>query len=591
VPHNNSYNVDAAVHALHVGDTAAVGFYIAKLDSYALEINTWYAGRTLLHMLAASDDFLPLCEALIDKSPDVHVVDADGNTTLHIAAKQGASRVADLLIAQGLRTNAINHEKETPMLLAVMAGSVDIVEALLLEEAQYPDDEISEMMLSRDHPNNLGLTPLHLSVSRNLYIIAKRLLEAGAFIDVRDVSGRTPWHVAASCGDVAMISLLRVSDPNMNALDRRWHTALHIAGARNHVHVVRSILKDNPNYQIRDLKGYTPLHAMIVQGADAAAKVLIRHAPNLLFARIGSDGPTAIEFGILEAAKPGISARVSGKMAIVETMMRYACALHKNGQVFTFSDKFLFELQCTSPERYKKILACFPENPQGLAAIFYMQLQYMLEEREAIVACYAEETEAQIAAESMIALDATPSPDISEIVEIEPERAEMKIEMESLVGSLDEVDSIETDSLDAPLSENASVMPEVEEAHALPLKTRCRRSLSSRIMAGVGLSLVGVVAVAPVLVGYMGAGILSQLEVSSPLRQMDRASSFFVRTFRVRVLDRVHHQPLLGRVRIADGPMPAQRCPTETVSLRSSLPTVRTVQNSEEGVVCCFRPR
>jgi ankyrin repeat protein len=71
---------------------------------------------------------------LLDHGFILHTQDANGNTPLHLAARNGNLSTVKLLIARGTRLTLVNRDGQTPLTLAYRYHRPDIV-ALLEREA------------------------------------------------------------------------------------------------------------------------------------------------------------------------------------------------------------------------------------------------------------------------------------------------------------------------------------------------------------------------------------------------------------------------------------------------------------------------
>jgi ankyrin repeat protein len=69
------------------------------------------------------------------------------------------------------------------------------------------------------------------------------LLAAGAKIDPKDDTGRTPLYLAALEGHDKLVELLASKGADVNTKDRDGQTALSIASKRHHQAVVDMLLK------------------------------------------------------------------------------------------------------------------------------------------------------------------------------------------------------------------------------------------------------------------------------------------------------------------------------------------------------------
>ncbi|NQV75031.1 MAG: ankyrin repeat domain-containing protein [Bacteroidetes bacterium] len=103
--------------------------------------------------------------------------------------------------------NGFSEDGFTPLSISSYFGNEDITHLLLLNGA---DPNI---------PSNNGYTiyPIHSAVAANYTMITKMLLEAGADINVVQMSGATPLHSAASNGNIELLIVLLEAGANVHA--------------------------------------------------------------------------------------------------------------------------------------------------------------------------------------------------------------------------------------------------------------------------------------------------------------------------------------------------------------------------------------
>ncbi|PRD22307.1 UNVERIFIED_CONTAM: Ank3 [Trichonephila clavipes] len=111
-----------------------------------------------------------IAEILLDNEKiDIHYCGIDGNSLLHIAAKQGNHFIVESLLDRGADANAITLQNGISSLhCAADAGYVEIVKILLKNKAKI------------NAVSNDGLTPLLLATSKGHASVVKLLLENGA---------------------------------------------------------------------------------------------------------------------------------------------------------------------------------------------------------------------------------------------------------------------------------------------------------------------------------------------------------------------------------------------------------------------------
>ncbi|XP_071079107.1 NF-kappa-B inhibitor alpha-like [Haliotis cracherodii] len=127
--------------------------------------------------------------------------------------------------------------------------------------------------------NTLLQTPLHLAVITRQEKIVRRLMAAGASVDVRDLHGNTPLHIATREGYQEIVNHLlkpvcyeetlenkyeipyqRVPQ-DLEAKNYEGHTCLHLAALGTHTRVMESLIKKAAKVNAQDGKsGRTVLH-------------------------------------------------------------------------------------------------------------------------------------------------------------------------------------------------------------------------------------------------------------------------------------------------------------------------------------------
>jgi len=103
----------------------------------------------------------------------------------------------------------------TPLGLASYFGNEDVARLLLLKGA---DPNVSSR-------NGYNVYPIHSAVAANYDMIAKMLIEAGANVNVVQMSGDTPLHSAAQNGNIELIIVLLEAGANVNAITEDGQTA------------------------------------------------------------------------------------------------------------------------------------------------------------------------------------------------------------------------------------------------------------------------------------------------------------------------------------------------------------------------------
>ncbi len=161
---------------------------------------------------------------------DPNTLSPDGQYPLVLAIKRPSPAVLDLLLrAKGLRAEVRNAKDESPLMLASMAGMVDVCKRLIALDADV---------------NKTGWTPLHYAASAGHVEVIKLLLKHSAYIDAESPNKTTPLMMAAMYGNPQSVELL---------------------------------LEEGADASLKNDKGMTALDFADVANKQASAKLLVRH--------------------------------------------------------------------------------------------------------------------------------------------------------------------------------------------------------------------------------------------------------------------------------------------------------------------------
>ncbi|KAK4993009.1 hypothetical protein LTR50_000715 [Elasticomyces elasticus] len=112
--------------------------------------------------------------------------------------------------------NPITDDDWTEM--AYVGNTARLCQAIVDGDLEHVQDWLSQEGSDPNHRDYTGRTPLHLAVMCSTVEIVQALIDHGARIVARLVDGKTALHLAATRGDVAMVSaLLRKSEANEEA--------------------------------------------------------------------------------------------------------------------------------------------------------------------------------------------------------------------------------------------------------------------------------------------------------------------------------------------------------------------------------------
>ncbi len=144
----------------------------------------------------------------------------------------GAARLGDTsqltgLLDRGIDPNTVDAQGNSLLILAAREGQVDTVTALLKYRPKL------------DYRNLAGDSALMLAVLRGHDAVAQALLKAGAAVNH---DGWAPLHYAAFEGREGMLDALFAAGADVNALAPNKATALMLAARNGHIGVVRRLL-------------------------------------------------------------------------------------------------------------------------------------------------------------------------------------------------------------------------------------------------------------------------------------------------------------------------------------------------------------
>lgn len=162
-------------NAVHEGDHSDA-IDVVNSDGFSISerLKNDY-GRILL--TAGYKGWGNLCQALIEKGADRHVIGGQGETLLITAAKEGKGKVVMLALEYGCDVNAKDRSENSAIHYSAYRGDVYLIEQLLEKGALI------------DAKGNEGRTPLINAIQEREFDAAKFLLEKGADIEAKNNYG------------------------------------------------------------------------------------------------------------------------------------------------------------------------------------------------------------------------------------------------------------------------------------------------------------------------------------------------------------------------------------------------------------------
>lgn len=255
--------------AIKSGDRERVAKILQAKPEAAASPDDW--GYVPLYW-AALFDRAEIAQLLVDKgaAKDLLARDLGQNRVLHIAAREGAATVVQILLDQGFPVDTLDMEGRTPLHWAAKEDYEDIAELLVARGAPL------------EAKNNQGRTPLHLAAENDAVEVAEILIRHGANLEALDFAHATPLHRAAAHGQRDMAEVLLRHGAKVRARDAALNTPLHEAVGYGHGEALLELLLDHDaDINQRNELGQTPLHLAAENFDSKTADLLIRRGANM----------------------------------------------------------------------------------------------------------------------------------------------------------------------------------------------------------------------------------------------------------------------------------------------------------------------
>jgi len=166
---------------------------------------------------------------LLDRGFDPNTLSPEGFHPLVLAIKRPSPAVLGLLLsAKSLQVEYRNAADESPLMLAAMAGMVEVCKRLIALDADV---------------NKTGWTPLHYAATAGQAAVIRLLLENSAYIDAESPNKSTPLMMAAMYSDSETVRLLLDEGADPSLKNDKGMTALDFANAAGNEASAREIAK------------------------------------------------------------------------------------------------------------------------------------------------------------------------------------------------------------------------------------------------------------------------------------------------------------------------------------------------------------
>ena len=186
------------------------------------------------------------------------------------------------------KIDEVGDELETALHIASKEGHVDLAEFLIFNGASLEMKDID------------GQTPLHLAVDNPK--IVKLLLRHGANMSVRNGKGYAPLHAAVLTKKIEAVKILLKNGSNIDELSTvtrlfsYQESSLHMAVRNGDFTMVQYLIDNKANINIKNGLEHTPLATSIQLSQTKIAEILIQNGADLKYAN--QYGTSVIDYAI-----------------------------------------------------------------------------------------------------------------------------------------------------------------------------------------------------------------------------------------------------------------------------------------------------
>lgn len=156
----------------------------------------------------------------------------------------------------------------------------DFVRAMVNQRASLIDLGFRDQV----DPNARGAqerTPILIAALRGDWSTVKRLIDAGAPVDIADENGLTPLMASAMAGKVDVVRALLRRLPRVEATEREGRSALHFALAAKEIETVEALLPFMPNLANPGANGGDLLALALDTGNEKVIGEILQRLPPL----------------------------------------------------------------------------------------------------------------------------------------------------------------------------------------------------------------------------------------------------------------------------------------------------------------------
>ncbi|CAB3983026.1 serine threonine- phosphatase 6 regulatory ankyrin repeat subunit A-like [Paramuricea clavata] len=246
--------------------------------------------ETPLHIAARIKGGTGVADMLLKSGANVDVPQENGETSLHIATRNGNLAMVKLLLVEGANASRKSRTGEIPLHIAIEKSLEDIVLVLVNHTLASCLMVTHGVKLIVNSPNKKGETPLHYvcklrndnEIGERDLRTAKLLLKYGANPNLETAEVKeTAVHYCARHGNneilLALFNAVSADEVQrlVNQKTRDGLTPLLISSKEGNLDVIKSLMSRQARLDAFDQKGKTPLHLSCEHGHKDVVQFLL----------------------------------------------------------------------------------------------------------------------------------------------------------------------------------------------------------------------------------------------------------------------------------------------------------------------------
>jgi ankyrin repeat protein len=250
------------------------------------------------------------------------VVNEDGETALMLAVKAGHLEMVNALIEAGANQTLKNKDDKTaldlakeqaPSMVHVLMPTPPLIDAIIKEEIETLQKLIDSGIHNINEKDNFGRTALMCaSMNSNMRTGVELLMDSGADLTIVDNNGFSALMLAIEDGNDEIATILLKANPEVINRVAADGTALILAAKKGHIDMVKALISVGAKNDPIDKFGYTALMYAASRGHTEVVKELLKFKNNLINSTENMNNRTALilaaDKGNLETVKVLIEA-------------------------------------------------------------------------------------------------------------------------------------------------------------------------------------------------------------------------------------------------------------------------------------------